>query len=204
MGRKQTDVLNTKPLVINLPDGEQGNDGLYPLKKNFIQPNIGLESDVRVPVIEILNASLANEAVLTQKTRCAHWNVSGTGFFELHILFETQYKQLNEISDKLAERVRMLGGIAIASFEEFLKHTRIMEHSNEIPDHLHLLADHETVIRYLRDDIRKCSEEYEDEGTVELLIGVMSLHEKMAWMLRAYIENEPISGDSQNRIKKDE
>jgi len=32
----------------------------------------------------------------------------------------------------------------------------------------------------------------------------MSLHEKMAWMLRAYIENEPISGDSQNKIKKDE
>jgi starvation-inducible DNA-binding protein len=199
MGRKQNDVLNTKPLVIDLPVAEHGNDGLYPLKKTFIQPNIGLESDVRIPVIEILNASLANEAVLTQKTRGAHWNVSGSGFFELHILFETQYKQLNEISDKIAGRVRMLGGITIASFEEFLKHARILEHSTEIPDYLHLLADHETIIRFLRDDIRKCSEEYEDEGTVELLIGVMSLHEKMAWMLRAYIENEPDNSLSQKR-----
>lgn len=199
MGRKSNNVLNTESQAINLTDAELGNDGLFPQKKIFIQPNIGLEIDVRKPVIEILNASLANEAVLTQKTRGAHWNVSGTSFFELHILFETQYKQLNEISDKIAERVRMLGGITIASFKEFLKHARLSEHSTEIPDNLHLLADHETIIRFLRDDIRKCSEEYEDEGTVDLLVGVMSLHEKMAWMLRAYIENEPVIGESQKR-----
>jgi starvation-inducible DNA-binding protein len=199
MGRNRNNVLNTESQAINLVDAEPGKDGLFPLKKRFIQPNIGLEIDVRKPVIEILNASLANEAILTQKTRGAHWNVSGTSFFELHILFETQYKQLNEISDKIAERVRMLGGVTIASFEEFIKHTRISEHSAEIPDNLHLLADHETIIRSLRDDIRKCSEEYEDEGTVELLVGVMRLHEKMAWMLRAYIENEPVIGESQKR-----
>ena len=199
MGRKLNNVLNTESQAINLTDEQKGNDGLFPFKKTFIQPNIGLEIDVRKPVIEIMNTSLANEAVLTQKTRGAHWNVSGTSFFELHILFETQYKQLNEISDKIAERVRMLGGITIASFEEFLKHTRISEHCTVIPDNLHLLADHETIIRFLRDDIRKCSEEYEDEGTVELLVGVMSLHEKMAWMLRAYIENEQANGKSQKR-----
>jgi starvation-inducible DNA-binding protein len=199
MGRKQNDVLNKKILVVDQPNGKSGGDGLYPHKKTFIQPNIGLEIDVRIPVVEILNASLANEAVLTQKTRNAHWNVSGKDFFELHILFETQYKQLNEISDKLAGRVRMLGGIAIASFEEFVKHAQIMEHDTEIPDNLHLLADHETIIRILRENIRKCSEEYEDEGTVELLVGVMSLHEKIAWMLRAYIENEPTNGTGQKR-----
>ncbi|MDO9087382.1 MAG: DNA starvation/stationary phase protection protein [Anaerolineaceae bacterium] len=199
MGRKQNDVLNEKLLVINQQKDKSGGDGLYPLKKTFIQPNIGLEIDVRIPVVEILNASLANEAVLTQKTRNAHWNVSGKDFFELHILFETQYKQLNEISDKIAGRVRMLGGIAIASFEEFIKHSQIREHGTEIPDNLHLLADHETVIRILRENIRKCSEEYEDEGTVEMLVGVMSLHEKIAWMLRAYIENEPINGNGQKR-----
>jgi starvation-inducible DNA-binding protein len=199
MGRKQNDVLNKKVLVVNPENGKSGGDGLYPQKKTFIQPNIGLEIDVRIPVVEILNASLANEAVLTQKTRNAHWNVSGKDFFELHILFETQYKQLNEISDKLAGRVRMLGGIAIASFEEFVKHAQIMEHDTEIPDNLHLLADHETIIRILRENIRKCSEEYEDEGTVELLVGVMSLHEKIAWMLRAYIENEPTNGNGQKR-----
>lgn len=199
MGPNRNNIFNSKSQEIKEIDAERGNDGLFPQKKIFIQPNIGLESDVRQPVVKMLNASLANEAILTQKTRNAHWNVSGVSFFELHILFEAQYKQLNEISDKIAERVRMLGGVTIASFEEFINHARLSEHSTEIPDILQLLADHETVIRFLREDIRKCSEEYEDEGTVDLLVGVMSLHEKMAWMLRAYIENGTVNGESQKR-----
>ncbi|MBA4421002.1 MAG: DNA starvation/stationary phase protection protein [Anaerolinea sp.] len=187
MGNKRNNANNISPLIPIQSIIVLGDDGYKPPQKILIEPNIGLASDVRQPVVEILNTSLANEAVLTQKTRGAHWNVSGPGFFELHILFETQYKQLNEIVDKIAERTRMLGGIAIASFEEFLTHARIEEKSIKVPDILHLLADHEAVIRFLREDIRKCDEEYEDEGTVELLVGVMSLHEKMAWMLRSYI-----------------
>lgn len=181
--------------IISL-DNDGHNPKLLPI---LIQPNIGLESDVRLPIVEILNNSLANESILSQKTRSAHWNSSGTGFLELHILFETQYKQLDEIVDKIAERTRILGGMAISSFKEFLAHSRIEEDSSSVPDMLHLLADHESIIRFLRDDIRKVSEEYEDEGTVELMVGVMSLHEKMAWMLRSYIENEPVNGGSQKR-----
>jgi hypothetical protein len=43
-------------------------------------------------------------------------------------------------------------------------------------------------------------EKYEDEGTFELLVSIMRIHEKMAWMLRSYIENEPAHGESQKRI----
>lgn len=203
MGIKPKQVLRTQILtkpIISLDNDGHKSKPLHIL----IQPNIGLESEVRHPIIEILNNSLANEKILSQKTRSAHWNANGSGFFEMHILFETQYKQLDEIADKIAERARILGGVAIASFKEFLAHARIEEQSSTPPDILHLLADHETVIRFLREDIRKCSEEYEDEGTVELLVGVMSLHEKMAWMLRSYIENEPVHGESQKRNGKNE
>jgi starvation-inducible DNA-binding protein len=168
------------------------NDGHNPKLLGLIQPNIGLDSDVRRLVVAILNNSLANEAVLTQKTRNAHWNISGAGFFDRHIVFDTQYKQLNDISDKIAERVRMLGGLAIGTFEEFLSYTRLHEQPETVADFLHLLADHETIIRVLREDSKKCTEEYEDEGTSDLLVSVMRLHEKMAWMLRSYIENEPV------------
>lgn len=157
-----------------------------------IQPNIGLDKDVRHSVVEILNNALANEAVLSQKTRCAHWNVSGIGFLELHILFDSQYKQLNEISDEIAERSRMLGGIAIGSLQEFIQFSRVEEQPGSAPRIMILLADHEAAIRFLREDARKCKEEYEDEGTFELLVSVMRLHEKMAWMLRSYLEIGPL------------
>lgn len=175
------------------------NNGHDPNASILIQPNIGLDSDVRLPIIKILNHTLSNEAVLALKTRNAHWNVRGVNFFELHILFDTQYKQLNDISDEVAERVRIVGGIAIGSFAEFLTHTKLEERPGEVPDVLHLLADHETIIRYLHDDIRKCSDDYEDEGTVDLLVSVMRIHEKMAWMLRSYIETEQSHGESQKR-----
>ena len=180
------------------------NDGHNPRHKVLLQPNIGLDGDVRHSVVEMLNHTLANEAVLALKTRCAHWNGSGAGFLELRILFNSQYEQLNDISDEIAERARMLGGMAIGSLQEFIAYARVEEQPGSVPDILRLLADHEASIRFLREDARKSSEEYEDEGTFELLVSVMRLHEKMAWILRSYIENEPVHGESQIRIYKDE
>jgi starvation-inducible DNA-binding protein len=174
--------------------GNNRKDGRSLKLQVLIQPNIGLDSEVRRSVVELLNIVLADEAVLATKTRCAHWNVHGTDFFRLHTLFANEYQLLNNISDEIAERARMLGGFAVGSLAEFLRHTRLEEQPGDVPDVLRLLADHETCIRFLREDTRKCSEEYEDEGTFELLVRVMCLHEKTAWMLRSYIESEPLNG----------
>ncbi len=173
------------------------NDGYNQTPPVLIHPNIGLDSSARLSVVEILNLTLADEVVLTTKTRGAHWNVRGVDFFELHALFESQYQLLNNISDEIAERVRMLGGFATDSLAEFLRLSRLDEHPDYVPNLLRLLADHETFIRYLREDARKVTEEFEDEGTFDLLIGVMRLHEKIAWILRSYIETEALSGNNQ-------
>jgi starvation-inducible DNA-binding protein len=168
------------------------NDGHNPIMQVLIHPNIGLDRDVRHSVVKILNKTLANEAVLALKTRSAHWNVHGPDFFGQHTLFGVQYQLLNNISNEIAERVRILGGFAIGSLEEFIKYTQMEEQPGVVPDILHLLADHEACIRFLREDARMCTEEYEDEGSFDLLVNVMLLHEKMAWMLRSYIEPEII------------
>jgi starvation-inducible DNA-binding protein len=170
------------------------NDGHNLKRQILIEPNIGLDRDVRYAVVELLNITLADEVVLTTKTRCAHWNVRGAGFFELYPLFETHYQWLNNSWNEIAERARMLGGTAIGSLAEFLRYTRLEEQFGEIPDVLRLLADHETSIRFLREDARKVAEEYEDEGTFELLVSVMRLHEKIAWRLRSHIEADAING----------
>ena len=91
--------------------------------------------------------------------------------------------------------IALLGGIAIGSLHEFITHTRLEEQPGVVPDILRLLADHEASIRFLREDVRKSAEEYEDEGSNELLVSVMRLHEKMAWMLRSYLENEPVHSE---------
>ena len=153
-----------------------------------IHPNIGLDYQAQQEIVNILNILLADEAVLTMKTRCAHWNVSGAGFFEMHLLFDSQYEQLNDIADEIAERARMLGGMAIGSLHEIINSTRLQEQPGTTPDIIDLLADHEAFIRFLREDAKKCSEEYEDEATRDFLVDILRLHEKMAWILRSHIE----------------
>lgn len=50
-----------------------------------------------------------------------------------------------------------------------------------------LLSDHEAIIKYLRKDLIICDEKYHDIGTNDFLTGLMEKHEKMAWMLRAFL-----------------
>jgi len=180
--------------------GHNLNDSRNTMLQALIQPNIGLDCAVRQSVVDILNIALADEAVLAAKTRGACWNVRGGGFFDLHALYDIQYKQLNGISDEIAERARMLGGFSIGSFEEFLALTRLVEKPGMIPDTLVLLADHEATVRFLREDARRCAGDYEDEGTFELLVSVIRLHEKMAWMLRSYIQTDLVQGASQKGL----
>lgn len=155
------------------------------------QPNIGLDSDVRQLVVEILNRTLANMAVLAVKTHSARWHVQGRGYLDLRTLFDNQFQEMNSITDEIAERVRILGGFAISSFQEFLQFTRLEEQPGVIPNILRLLADHESCVRLLREDARKCTEEYEDAVTFDLLVSVLRRQEKMAWVLRSFIESDP-------------
>jgi len=51
-----------------------------------------------------------------------------------------------------------------------------------------LLTDHETIIRSLRKMVDEVADNLKDAGTADFLTGIMEIHEKMAWMLRAYLK----------------
>jgi starvation-inducible DNA-binding protein len=154
--------------------------------------NIGLSDKQRHGVVEILNRLLSDEYVLYTKTRNYHWNVLGPQFNDLHKFFEAQYNALNDIVDDVAERARTLGGWACGTLAEFSEHTRLKEHPGQHPNArnmiANLLTDHEAIIRYLRTDLETCAQKYHDAGTSDFLTGLMEQHEKMAWMLRAFLE----------------
>ncbi len=150
---------------------------------------IGLNDKQRSAVIDVLNRALADTVVLYFKTRNFHWHVQGPSFTELHQFFETQYEQLDESMDEIAERARALDGRAAASLAEYVKLTRLKENKTALSasDMLaELLADHESMIRQLRKDIEAVGDAG-DAGTEDFLTGLMAGHEKMAWMLRAYL-----------------
>lgn len=155
--------------------------------------NIGLDDQQREGVAQILNALLADEYVLYTKTRKHHWNITGPHFSPLHELFQKQYEELDDIIDEIAERVRTLGGAAAGTLAEFLKLARLKEQpAKTLPAQemiAALLADHEAIIRQLRNDLDACMSKQGDAGTSDFLTGLMEKHEKTAWMLRANLDN---------------
>ena len=153
--------------------------------------DIGISDRQREGCVNILNNLLADEYILYTKTRNYHWNVVGPQFNDLHKFFEAQYEELDGIVDEVAERARALGGNSLGTLQGFLKCARLKEFPGEVPAAktmlLKLLKDHEEIINFLRADLTTCVEKYGDAGTSDFLTGLMEQHEKMAWMLRAFL-----------------
>ena len=153
--------------------------------------NIGIADDDRRRVVAILNTLLADEFLLYTKTRNFHWNVTGPQFNDLHKFFEAQYEALDETIDAVAERARSLGGRALGTLEEFRASARLGEKPGAPParDMLAaLLADHEALVRALREDITAVNDRHRDVGTADFLTGLLEQHEKSAWMLRSFLD----------------
>src|ERR1700761_1924565 len=109
--------------------------------------NIGISDKNRKAVATQLMRLLADEFTLYTKTRNAHWNIEGKDFHSMHLFFESQYEQLDEVMDSVAERIRQLGHYAPATLKEFLALTQLTEKAGERNDSpgfiRELLTDHE-------------------------------------------------------------
>jgi starvation-inducible DNA-binding protein len=155
---------------------------------------IGITDTNRQAVANALIKVLADETVLYNKTKNAHWNIEGADFYEKHKFFETQFEQLDEIIDSVAERIRSLGHYAPATLKSYLNLTHLSEQSRELNDSLgfikELLSDHESIIMVLRGHVKAFTDDFHDSGSGDFITGLMETHEKMAWFLRAHLNNK--------------
>lgn len=154
--------------------------------------NIGITDKNRQAVAAELSKILADEYVLYTKTRNAHWNVEGPDFHAKHLFFEAQYGQLDDIIDNVAERIRAIGHYAPATLKLLLELTHLSEQSRSKNDAegfiTELLADHESLIIHLRENINRFANEFSDLGTSDFITGLLETHEKMAWFLRSHLK----------------
>jgi len=155
--------------------------------KNYI----GISDENRQAVAVQLTKLLADEYVLYTKTRNAHWNVEGPDFHSMHLFFESQYQQLDEIMDGVAERIRSIGHFAPATLKSFLSLTHLTEVVDSKNDSMtflkELLEDHTSIIEFIRGNIEPFASKYGDYGSSDYITGLMEQHEKLAWMLKAHL-----------------
>ncbi|MDB6172676.1 MAG: Ferritin Dps family protein [Chthoniobacteraceae bacterium] len=137
-----------------------------------------------------LNLVLADSYTLMGLTHLAHWNVEGPDFFPLHQAFQSQYENLFEAVDEIAERVRALDAYAIGGLETLARTAQMDEFKSPMPQNDYvaaLIVAHEKVI----DDAvsaRNLAGDQNDLQTQDLMIKRISWHEKTLWMLKSFLK----------------
>jgi starvation-inducible DNA-binding protein len=138
-------------------------------------------------VLNTLSIILADTYALYLKTQNYHWHVKGPQFKGLHELFESQYLELAQAVDDVAERILITGNKAPATFGEFEKLKRIKDGNSSLDANqmvTELAEDHNTLVADLNQSL-KLAQENNDEGTATLLGDRIAAHEKARWMLNA-------------------
>ena len=157
---------------------------------------IALPAEARSESCTLLNEILADTTILYGLYKKAHWNAAGPTFYQLHLLFDKHAEEQAELTDEIAERVQMLGGISVGDPRHAAELTtieRAPDGAEEIPVVLdRLLAAHETILEKVRRGI-ETTEESKDFGSNDLLMGdVLRRHEMQVWFLAEHVVDSPL------------
>jgi starvation-inducible DNA-binding protein len=153
--------------------------------------DIGIGEKDRGAIAGGLSRLLADTYTLYLTTHNFHWNVTGPMFNTLHAMFMTQYTELWNAVDPIAERIRSLGHSAPGSYAQFGALSSIADVPATPPRAMEmvriLVQGHEAVARTAR-AVFPIAAEADDQPTADLLTQRLDIHEKTAWMLRSLLE----------------
>ena len=160
--------------------------------KDFDRPIANLDRETAKTTTSALNNLLANEYALFTKTLNYHWNVTGPRFHSLHNFLETQYKDLLNVMDDIAERVRIIGETPISTVSKMQSAMDLNEtngeslNSNEMLDDL--LLSNMKIQTHIKETVAKEELFKQDPGTEDFLVALLQKHESMSWMIKSHLD----------------
>ena len=165
--------------------------------------DIGISTEDRAKIVDSLSHVLADSYMLYLKTHNFHWNVTGPMFQTLHVMFQEQYTELWNALDDIAERIRALGHYAPGTYQRDAELSTFKEEAN-VPGAQEMIRQlvegQESVARTARAAFR-IADAADDQPSAGMLATRMEIHEKNAWMLRAFLEHG--AGHTQGEASSD-
>ena len=158
--------------------------------------HLELEQPVRLEMTEQLNQLLADSMTLRDLYKKSHWQVAGPTFYQLHLLFDKHFGEQVEIVDAIAERVQLLGGLAIAMAPDVAETTQIERPPRgreEVPVLISRLLDaHQIIIRACR-ELAERATKLGDQGSNDMVVSdVLRANELQAWFLSEHLVETPL------------
>jgi starvation-inducible DNA-binding protein len=153
---------------------------------------LALGENIRAKSVAALNRLLAHTMALRDLYKKAHWQTSGPTFLQLHELFDRHHGEQLTLMDALAERVQMLGGVALALAGDLVSESRLardVPRGRETPEAQlrRLVASHEVILTEARPLAREAAE-HGDDGTNDLIVSqVIRTNEMQSWFLAEHL-----------------
>ena len=157
---------------------------------------IGLSENVRKSSVTMLNQMLADTITLRDMYKKHHWQVVGPTFYQLHLLYDKHYEEQAELVDTIAERIQILGGVAVAMAHDVAELTslpRVPRDREEAPVQVsRLLSAHQSILKNCHDYAKK-ADEAGDDGTNDLIVSnLMRTNELQVWFVSEHVVDSPL------------
>ena len=153
-------------------------------------PEIGLKSNTKSAMINLLNARLADAIDLALITKQAHWNIKGPTFIAVHEMLDDLRDGVDEHVDIIAERVAQLDGIALGTVQNVAEATNLKPYPTDIrkiADHLTALVErYAAVSKSAREGI-DTADEAGDADTADILTAFSRELDKSLWFLKSHL-----------------
>ena len=158
---------------------------------------LALSHKTSVESIDNLNQVLADTMVLRDLYKKHHWQVAGATFYQLHLLYDKHAGEPDELIDRIAERIQLLGGVSLAMAADVAERTLIPrppKGREEVPVQIsRLLHAHEIVLKEAR-TMARIAADAGDDGTNDLLVSdVIRRNELQVWFLAQHVVETPLT-----------
>jgi len=142
-------------------------------------------------ITEAVQKCLSETAIETAKAQTYHWNVTGMAFGPLHALFQEIYEDHFSAQDRLAERIKAVGGHADGRFSKALEVATITECDGAISarEMVQQLSEDQAYLSSALRNLAGLAEDANDIVTNDMAIERADIHDKFAWMLKAHLEH---------------
>ncbi|HTS72420.1 MAG TPA: DNA starvation/stationary phase protection protein Dps [Gaiellaceae bacterium] len=153
---------------------------------------IDIPENAREELVALLNARLADTFDLYSQLKQAHWNVKGSDFIQLHLLYDQVAESVLEYVDEIAERATALGGLALGTARLAAEASSLDEYPLDAVDGMDTvaaiadrLAAYGAAVRTAIDT----STERGDLDTADLFTEVSRGIDKHLWFVEAHLQS---------------
>ena len=170
--------------VLKHPGSSKSDERVFETKINIPENN-------RRPLIELLNARLADTIDMQTQAKFAHWNVKGEDFYQLHLLFDSIAEHVEEAVDLIAERITVLGGRANGTARQTVANSSIKEYDLNVlhgMDHVRALLDRLAAVSNAgRKAIKECAV-LGDDATADVFTEIVRAADKDIYFLQSHLQ----------------